>query len=153
MRSHPPLHPSLRSLEKLSSALGSKMKWKIVPNYFRELPNPAGPVAALQKRYPGRVVPFSIPYDEGFSSCLISGETPFFSRVKHETATQCCRLVAELFPVDLKKMETAVDAECRSQRPAAREMLLIQDKESRVSLSRRVGCRILRRKCIRFPQV
>ncbi len=121
--------PSLRSLEKLSSALGSKMKWKIVPNYLRELPNPAGPLAALQKRYPGRVVPFSIPYDEGFSSCLIPGETPFFSRVRHETAAQCCRLAAELFPVDLKKMETAVDAECRSQRPAAREMLLIQDKE------------------------
>jgi len=121
--------PSLRSLEKLLSALGSKMKLKIVPNFLLESPGSAGPLDALQKRYPGRVVPLSIPHDQGFSSCLVPGETLFFSRIRRETAALCGRLAAELFPVDLKRMENAVDAECRSQQPVTPEPPLFQDKE------------------------
>jgi chromosome partitioning protein len=121
--------PSLRSLEKLSSTLGPKAKWRIVPNFLMDSTVSAGSLTSLQKRYPGRMVPFSIPYDKGFSSCLLACETPFFSRVAHETAVQCCRLVAELLPVDIKRIQAAVERAFRERHSSEKEPFVHQDKE------------------------
>lgn len=126
--------PSLRSVEKLAFVLGQKAKWRIVPNFLADSPAPGGQLTVLQKRYPGRVVPFPIPYDKGFSSCLLACETPFFSRVGRETAEQCCRLAAELFPIDHRKMEAALEAEYRPQLRETPEPCLLKDKELSRSL-------------------
>jgi|WetSurMetagenome_2_1015567.scaffolds.fasta_scaffold01212_4 cellulose biosynthesis protein BcsQ len=109
--------PSLQSLDRLLATIGRKLKIRVVPNSILELRSSAGRLAALVNRFPGKVLPFCVPYDEKLQAILSPSEEPFFIRMSNQTAYQCCRLAAELFPVNRKVMENAVDDERRMLQP------------------------------------
>ncbi len=100
---------SLLSLHKVMAAANLGSNCKIVPIAPRETNQCRESLVALRKRYPGSVASFSIPCDEGFPLCVLPGAAPFYSLVSQKVALQCGRLAGNLFLVDQKKMENAID--------------------------------------------
>jgi cellulose biosynthesis protein BcsQ len=121
--------PSLSSLARILTVPNITARWRIIPNELKKNGATSEDLMNLRMRYPAKAASPALVYDEGFAGCFSQNQVPFYKLVSRTTALYCCRLVADLFALDSRKIELTLATPARKQEISAAEAVVFPETE------------------------